>query len=107
LLKRLIKAILPTIITSIILFFNLIYPSIVAGGILYSILVDTIPGHSKKAIFWSYLLHCIIYPILGVIVWLLQTLIIYNELNFSDLTLPAFFSLMYYHILLFINQFTD
>lgn len=106
-LKRLKKAILPTIITSIILIFSITYPTIFMGAIIYSILVDTIPGHSKKPIFFAYILHCIFYLLSGVIGWILFVLLIYSDLDFSNLYVPALFSFLYYHILLFINQYTD
>jgi hypothetical protein len=105
--KRVIKAILPTIMTSIISIFSMTYPLIFTGAIIYSIVVDTIPGHSKKPIFFTYIWHCIFYLLSGVMGWILFVLLIYSDLDFSNLYVPALFSFLYYQILLFINQYKD
>lgn len=106
--NRLIKAIIPTIITSIFSFFSWIIPLAFAGAVVYSIIVDTIPSHRKKPIVLIYLLHCFFYFLSGVLGWELYLLMMhghFDELDFSNLLIIGSFSLVYYHILLFINQY--
>jgi hypothetical protein len=105
--KRLIKAIIPSIITGIISMFSWTYPSVFLGAIIYSIISDTIPSHSTKPIFFNYLKHCSIYVLSGITGWLIFILTMFHNLELSNLYIPALFSILYYHILLFINQFTD
>jgi hypothetical protein len=105
--KGLIKAIIPSIITGVISIYSWTYPSVFMGAIIYSILVDTIPYHSTKSIFFSYLKHCFMYVLTGITGWLNFILWMFHNLDFSFLSFPALFSIIYYHILLFINQFTD
>lgn len=106
-LNRLIKAIIPGIITSIFSFFSWANPVIFAGAVIYSLIVDTIPSHSKKPIILTYLLHCLLYFLAGVVGWELFVLIMYNDLGVTNILISGAFSLIYYHILLFINQYKN
>lgn len=105
--KRLLNSIIPAIITSIITIFNLIIPAVFAGGFIYSILIDTIPKDTIMPIFLDYLKHCLLYVFSGVMGWIIYTLTILQYVDLSNLYIPALFSILYYHILLFFNQYRD
>ena len=105
--KRLLNSIIPAIITSIITIFNLTIPAVFVGGFLYSIIIDTIPKDTKMPLFLDYLKHCLLYVFSGVMGWIIYTFTIIEYVDLSTLYIPAFFSILYYHILLFFNQYRD
>lgn len=105
--NRIIKAILPTTITSILSIISMTIPGIFVGAVFYSILRDTIPRGSTKPAIFEYIKHYVLYCLTGVIGWLIFILLVFKDLDFSGLYVPALFSIMYYHILLYINQYKD
>jgi hypothetical protein len=101
--KRLINSLIPVIITSAISIFSITIPAVFVGGFIYSIIVDTTPKGIRMPIFLDYLKHCLLYVFSGVI----GSIILFKELDVSNLYIPAFFSILYYHILLFFNQYRN
>ncbi|HAQ08513.1 MAG TPA: hypothetical protein DCR24_13705 [Bacillus bacterium] len=105
--KRLKIILLATIITGLIAFFFLTIPAVFAGASIYSIIMDTVPKSGKTPLLADYIKNCLLYILTGVIGWEIYTLSFYHDLNFASLYMPAFFSFLYYNILILISQYKD
>ena len=101
--NRLKTIVIATILTALIAFFSITIPAVFAGAVIYSIIKVTAP---KDGIF-DYIKDGFLFVLAGVIGWEIYILSVYHDLDFTNLNVPAFFSFLYYNILIIISQYTD
>ncbi|WP_210366615.1 hypothetical protein [Bacillus sp. REN3] len=98
--NKLMDAVVPFVITSIISMLSLTVPASFLGGVIYSFAADTRPTEGI-----DYIRKCIFYSLFGMIGWIVYVLAFHHQLSFQSPYIPALFSLIYYHFLLWWIQY--